>query len=329
MRYHLFRHIFYYVLPNKIPYKNVLSFFFFKLYILNKIMNILELRSYKGGNKMPERTLSVDEKIKRAEEIYNRRMNNNPRTQATTVSVSDKRDYKLLKKMLLQILVCFLIYFIYYLVQNSTYIFSQEFLKKTKEILSYNIDIEEVYKQIKIYFMENTTNASDESIENEIKEVNETQTNTVEEALPEAVNTVEETLSITEELVEEVSSISQMQIDAEQIKGITTFQIPLNGIITSRFGTRDSNEVVSGYHQGLDIAANVGTKILAAMEGDVSFISTEGGYGKQIRITNGDILTIYAHCNEIYVEQGQHITKGQEIGEVGQTRKCDRSTSTF
>ncbi len=283
---------------------------------------------------MPERTLSVDEKIRRAEEIYNRRMNNNPRMQAATVSVSDKRDYKLLKKMLLQILVCFLIYFIYYLVQNSTYIFSQEFLKRTKEILSYNIDVEEVYKQIKIYFMENVPNISDESIENfeenESTQTNEIQTNNViEEALPEAVNTVEETLSITEELVEEVSSISQMQIDAEQIKGTTTFQIPLNGTITSRFGTRDSNEIVSGYHQGLDIAANVGTKIVAAMEGDVSFISTEGGYGKQIRITNGDILTVYAHCNEIYVEQGQHITIGQEIGEVGQTRKCDRSTFTF
>ena len=55
------------------------------------------------------------------------------------------------------------------------------------------------------------------------------------------------------------------------------------------------------------------------MEGEVTLVSEEGGYGKQIRITNGDIVTIYGHCNSIYVKEGESIKIGQEIGEVGQT----------
>ena len=49
-----------------------------------------------------ERTVSVEEKIRRAEEIYERRKQGNARPVAT-VNVSDKKDVKLLKKMIIQI----------------------------------------------------------------------------------------------------------------------------------------------------------------------------------------------------------------------------------
>ena len=52
-----------------------------------------------------ERTMSVEEKIRRAEEIYERRKQGNTRTVAT-VNVSDKKDIKLLKKMIIQLLIC-------------------------------------------------------------------------------------------------------------------------------------------------------------------------------------------------------------------------------
>ena len=41
--------------------------------------------------------------------------------------------------------------------------------------------------------------------------------------------------------------------------------------------------------------------------------------GKHIKIVNGDVMTLYAHCNVIYVSEGQYIEEGQEIGETGAT----------
>lgn len=274
---------------------------------------------------MVERTLSVDEKIRRAEEIYNRRMNAGTKDHLTTVSVSNKRDYKLMKKMIFQIITCFIIYLIYYLCQNSTYIFSEEFLNKTKEVLSYNIDVDKAYEWAKEIFERNIKVPPNDTVENieentvveDVKNAAE-DTNTEESDFPEVVNT-EETLSATEDAVEETSSISQMELDVNEIKSKVEMRKPLIGTVTSRFGARESSEIVSSYHQGIDIAANLGTKIACAMEGDVTLVSSEGGYGKQIRIANGDILTIYGHCNEIYVKEGEHINLGQEIGEVGET----------
>ena len=285
-------------------------------------MHIYELIATKEES-IVDRTMSVDDKIRRAEEIYNRRMNSCGRVHSTTVSVSTKKDNRLFKKMIIQICICFFIYLIYYLCKNSTYIFSEQFLEKTKEILSYNIDMEKTYENIKGYFESTENSESNEIIqnfENSSNAENSQQDNKNEAALPEAVSAEPETLSVTEEMVlEEVSSISQMGLDEAEIKSKVSMQVPVAGTVTSRFGTRNPSEIISAYHQGVDIAANTGTKIVCAMEGDVTLVSSEGGYGKQIRITNGDVLTIYGHCNDIYVQEGQHIAQGQEIGEVGMT----------
>ena len=63
-----------------------------------------------------ERTLSAEEKIRRAEEIYERRRGGYNTHNVATVSVSEKKNYNLFKKMILQILICLLIYFIFYLI---------------------------------------------------------------------------------------------------------------------------------------------------------------------------------------------------------------------
>ena len=44
-----------------------------------------------------------------------------------------------------------------------------------------------------------------------------------------------------------------------------------------------------------------------------------GSYGNHIYIKKNDITTLYAHCKNIYVKEGDTISKGQQIGEVGQT----------
>lgn len=51
--------------------------------------------------------------------------------------------------------------------------------------------------------------------------------------------------------------------------------------------------------------------------------------GNHIKIQNGDILTVYAHCSELEVSVGDYIYQGQEIAKVGATRKSNRPTSPF
>lgn len=41
--------------------------------------------------------------------------------------------------------------------------------------------------------------------------------------------------------------------------------------------------------------------------------------GKHIEITNGEVMTRYAHCSKIVVKQGTKIKQGQKIAEVGET----------
>ena len=97
-----------------------------------------------------ERTLSVEEKIRRAEEIYERRQGENQRKTATVnINNDNKKDIKLLKKMLIQIAISLCIYFAFYIIQNSSYIFSEDFINQAKKILSYDMNFTEIYTNIK------------------------------------------------------------------------------------------------------------------------------------------------------------------------------------
>ena len=92
-----------------------------------------------------ERTLSDYEKIKKAEEIYNRRkMMGVGGVRVSSPSISNKapkKELNSIKKMVLQILICIVLYIIVYLVQNSNYIFSEQFMSKTREILTYDMNL--------------------------------------------------------------------------------------------------------------------------------------------------------------------------------------------
>ena len=97
-----------------------------------------------------ERTMSVEEKIRRAEEIYARRQEGTQkRTTTVTINKENKKDIKLLKKMIIQILISLSIYLVIYIIQNNNYIFSEDFLRKANEILSYDMNFVQIYENIK------------------------------------------------------------------------------------------------------------------------------------------------------------------------------------
>ena len=93
-----------------------------------------------------ERTMSVEDKIRRAEEIYNRKRENQAR-QTTKVNINSKKDIKLLKKMIIQIILCLAIYSAFYLLTKNNFVFSEDLVNKTNEILSYDIDFQKIYEQ--------------------------------------------------------------------------------------------------------------------------------------------------------------------------------------
>lgn len=76
-------------------------------------------------------------------------------------------------------------------------------------------------------------------------------------------------------------------------------------------------------HNGVDIAASIGTPVYAAADGQVIAAKSSGyngGYGSMIIIKhNGNIQTVYAHLSSVQVSVGQYVTKGQTIGAVGNT----------
>ncbi len=75
-------------------------------------------------------------------------------------------------------------------------------------------------------------------------------------------------------------------------------------------------------HQGADIAADAGTDILAAASGTVTHAAYDSDYGWMVIIDHGnDTSTVYAHCLELCVEEGQTVTQGQKIATVGSTGK--------
>jgi murein DD-endopeptidase MepM/ murein hydrolase activator NlpD len=96
----------------------------------------------------------------------------------------------------------------------------------------------------------------------------------------------------------------------------TGFIWPADGVFTSGFGWRWGR-----IHQGIDIAAPIGTPILAAASGTIEYSSwNDGGYGNMIDIRHADgTITRYAHMNDLYVRAGQTVSQGQVIGTMGST----------
>ena len=92
-----------------------------------------------------ERAISVEERIRRAEEIYEKRRQGANRPITKVPVNNQKKDVKLLKKMIIQILVCISIYMGIYAIYNNKYVFSEDFIKKANEILSYDTNFKELY----------------------------------------------------------------------------------------------------------------------------------------------------------------------------------------
>ena len=99
---------------------------------------------------------------------------------------------------------------------------------------------------------------------------------------------------------------------------------PIEGRVASSFGERqDPFNGEGAFHSGIDIDAPYGTPVRAAGDGDVISASLVSGYGREVVLDHGhDLRTVYGHLSAMAVLPGQHVTRGQVIGYVGQSGRA-------
>ncbi len=119
------------------------------------------------------------------------------------------------------------------------------------------------------------------------------------------------------ELQHLLSTLSQQRSLLQSIPAVT----PVDGWVTSGFGTRTSPFTGErSMHAGLDIAAPVGTPILAPADGVVIFTGTKEGFGNFVMIAHGyGVISRYGHNNQNLVSPGQRVARGEQIGTVGES----------
>lgn len=308
-----------------------------------------------------EKSISQEERIRRAEEIYSRRRYNNRYGESLYRSGETRNRYqpqetrkikgKMINKMIIQMIVCVIIYTCIYMLQYSNYLFSKDMVEKTKEVLSYDISIENLYNKSNEFFSnlqkkfnwgvnnEQNDNVNEEAqdqnteetnIENSNAESSEANNENVDnsgisqnDASTEVTNNDTTQLAVggADETQQEEEK-SQEEQDIEYVKQNVSIIWPIKGVITSRFGNRTPTEIVTANHKGLDIAGNMGDNIVSAMDGTVVQYSEEGDYGKHLRIQSGEVLTLYAHCSELLVQEGSTVKQGDVIAKVGATGRA-------
>ncbi len=147
------------------------------------------------------------------------------------------------------------------------------------------------------------------------------------------VRTAKNGVTVSEELVRTV--VSEEPVSGEEWVGAANgatlmsvgdkLMLPYDGRISSPYGWRiiwGSSE----FHKGIDLIAHeggcYGDPIYAAEDGVVSFADRRGGFGRLVEISHSQSTkTLYAHCSELLVEEGDTVKKGDVIALVGNSGK--------
>lgn len=110
-------------------------------------------------------------------------------------------------------------------------------------------------------------------------------------------------------------------LDTLQIYNIAAAKIPISMPIntafrySSSFGPRNGKQ-----HKGIDMALATGNPIYATADGVVNFAGWQSGFGNVVKITHEfGFETVYAHQSKIRVTKGQRVSRGDRIGDVGNT----------
>ncbi|HTP04939.1 MAG TPA: M23 family metallopeptidase [Nitrospirota bacterium] len=109
--------------------------------------------------------------------------------------------------------------------------------------------------------------------------------------------------------------------DKRSLYASTPLVWPVRGWVTSPFGYRTSPfSGIPAFHEGLDIAAQTGTPVVAPADGVVLKAGFSPGYGNMVEISHGyGIKTVFGHNSRLNVKVGQKVKRGDVISYVGDT----------
>ena len=127
--------------------------------------------------------------------------------------------------------------------------------------------------------------------------------------------------------IRELQSLLAMEGDASDANSHMPSIWPAKGVISSTFGARQDPVYGGGaFHEGVDIANDTGTTIVATAAGTVTYAAYAGGYGNLIEIDHGNgFITKYGHNSALLVQAGMTVKKGQSIALMGSTGKSTGS----
>ena len=130
-----------------------------------------------------------------------------------------------------------------------------------------------------------------------------------------------DTLSVAlDHKAEHLDALESLLMDRQLTAAVTPSGWPTHGgWVSSPFGLRaDPFTGRRAMHEGVDIAARLGSAVTAMGDGVVSYAGLKAGYGRLVAVTHGQgYTTRYAHTAEILVKVGDRVTKGQPIARVG------------
>jgi lipoprotein NlpD len=108
------------------------------------------------------------------------------------------------------------------------------------------------------------------------------------------------------------------------VRGLFAWPVA-SGSVTSGFGPRGR-----GFHDGIDIAAAVGTAVIAAADGEVIYADSLPGYGNVVILRHRDgYATVYAHNRKNLVREGTKVRRGQEIATLGDSGRTTGANLHF
>ena len=124
-----------------------------------------------------------------------------------------------------------------------------------------------------------------------------------------------------QEINAEILELALQGIDTEYIGGALEWPVPGYTRITSPYGMRYHPTLhVNKLHTGVDIGAPRGADFIAANDGIVTKASFNTAYGNMVIIDHGGgVSTLYAHGDEILVQVGQVVKRGNPVLKVGST----------
>lgn len=266
--------------------------------------------------------ISEAERIKRAEELYyKRRYNQNYRGSSRK---EKKKKHSFIRWFIGKTIYALLIIACVYGYNNKEYILSDEFKEDFNNFIKTPIDFDKLINNFYTNSNENVDNSEEKSAndskgdENDDTKINIIDSNIVNE------KTEEISKKTTSQEILKTTNIKTKDMSVEEyIKSVCSFIKPIEAKVTSRYGKRSSKyKNVSKNHTGIDLAANVGTDIVSSIDGKVIEVSSEGNYGKHLKIeskNDKDIIILYAHCSKILVKKGDNVKKNQVVAKVGNT----------